>query len=938
VPTPSPAPLLLSKITPPPPRRELLPRSRLLALLAGWEHPLTLIAAAAGFGKSTLVRQWLFQIENREVRIEKAGQATDHSSFSILNSSPQVAWLSLDPDDNDPVRFWRYLLGAIERVHPGLDAEIGAFFQGPESGLEVIITSLLNQLQQAGRPLALVLDDYHVIEQAAIHRGLSYTIDHLPAHVRVVLLSRTDPPLPLSRWRARGQLSELRAAQLRFTPAETHAFLVDLMGLDLAPDQTGVLDARTEGWAAGLQLAALSLRGQADPAGFITQFAASHRTALDYLIDEVVAQQPPTVQHFLLQTSILDRMCAELCGAVVEEEGRKMKDEAYTAGSDQAGTLILHPSSFILQQIERQNLFLIPLDAEGVWYRYHHLFRAALRQRLQRQVPTQIPALHRRAAAWLAGAGLTAEAIDHAVAAGDHAVAADLIEAAAWPALLGGETATVQRWLDSLPAALCSTRPGLLLWRAWSALALPDGPALARAVSEAEPVLAAHEPPDSPRWGELLALKGWLARDSGMAAQSYELSMQALARLAPDDSILRGMVGVNATLAAWAMGDYGLARTQAEAAIAHADRAQNSFLTALSRSVYAQMLVDEGQITQAEAHARLVLEAAEARGLARWPIYAFCHVALAEVALLRNQTAIARQHVEATRTLLSSGVFKDALTSALQVQIGLARANGDPAALEALLVQLEQTQRAMGMPAVEQSWHVQRAWLALLEGRAEQAAEQLDLARVDSAARMARALLLVIQGRPDAALKLLDGQPQPRFARLHGVAATQLIAPLRALALSAGGQAAAADQVLGAALSRAAVEGMLRPFLDLGAHLAPLLEAQNVKRKAQNDPLAPFIQQLLTTISSQRGTPAMTDLGEAVLRSPFYALRLVEPLSPRELEVLALLVEGATNPQIAARLIITERTAKKHVTNILGKLGVANRTQAITRAREVGLL
>ena len=545
MPTPSPAPLLLTKIISPPSRRELLPRSRLLALLdAGWEHPLTLIAAAAGFGKSTLVRQWLAERMKDEGRRMKPGSDAnlDPSAFILLPSS--FAWLSLDPGDNDPVRFWRYLLGAIEQVIPGLDTEIGALLHGPEPGaIEAVIASLLNHLQQAGRPLALVLDDYHLIEQAAIHRGLSYAIDHLPAHVRVVLLSRTDPPLPLSRWRARGQLSELRAAQLRFTPAETHAFLVDLMGLDLAPDQSGVLDARTEGWAAGLQLAALSLRGQADPAAFISQFAASHRTALDYLIDEVVAQQPPAVQHFLLQTSILDRMCAELCDAVTQEAGGRRQE----AGDP----CVLPPASCLLPELERANLFLIPLDAEGVWYRYHHLFRSALRQRLQRQAPAQITLLHRRAAAWLVGTGLTAEAIDHALAAGDHVFAADLIDAAARPALLCGETTTVQRWLDSLPAALRAARPGLLLSRAWGDLMLPDGPALARAMDAAEPVLAAHEPPGSPRWGELLALKGWLARHAGSMAQSYELSVQALALLAPDDSVLRSMVGVNATLAAW---------------------------------------------------------------------------------------------------------------------------------------------------------------------------------------------------------------------------------------------------------------------------------------------------------------------------------------------------------------------------------------------------
>ncbi|NTU85059.1 MAG: hypothetical protein HGA45_37795, partial [Chloroflexales bacterium] len=357
-----PAPLLRTKITLPPPRRVLLPRGRLLGLLdEGLAQPVTLVAAGAGFGKSTMVSQWLTEMQNAKGNVQngECSCADPHSAYCILHSPPQAAWLTLDAGDNDPVRFWRYVLAAVEQAVPGVSTEASALLDGPQTGAtDAVIATLLNHLQSSEEPLVLALDDYHVIEHAEIHRGLAYAIDHLPAHVNVVLISRADPPLPLSRWRARGQLTEVRAAQLRFTPEEAHAFLAGPMGLDLAPAQTTVLEARTEGWAAGLQLAALSLRGQPDPDAFIAQFAASHRTALDYLIDEVVARQPSHLQHFLLQTAMLDRLCPALCDAVLGVA--QPQGEPY--------------SRLLLNDLEQQNLFLIPLDAERGWYRYHHLF------------------------------------------------------------------------------------------------------------------------------------------------------------------------------------------------------------------------------------------------------------------------------------------------------------------------------------------------------------------------------------------------------------------------------------------------------------------------------------------------------------------------------------------------------------------------------------
>lgn len=325
------------------------------------------------------------------------------------------------------------------------------------------------------------------------------------------------------------------------------------LGLTLAPELAARLEVRTKGWAAGLQLAGLSLRGQADPGSFIAQFAASHRTALDYLIDEVFAQQPAHLQRFLLQTAILDRLCPALCDAVMGVA--QPSGEAY--------------SRLLLDAVEGQNLFLIPLDSERSWYRYHHLFGLALRQRLQRQAPELVPALHRRAAAWLTAAGLAVEAIDHALAAGDYAHAADLVETATIPTWLYGEIDTLQRWLAALSPEACAARPDLLLWRAWSAVLLSNWSALEQTLAATEPVLAAQEPPGSPRWGELLALKGWRAALTGEVAAGYDLIMRGLVLLRPDDAFKRGYIGCQAAQAAWVLGDHDVASAQAAEAIAH---------------------------------------------------------------------------------------------------------------------------------------------------------------------------------------------------------------------------------------------------------------------------------------------------------------------------------------------------------------------------------
>src|SRR6516164_3362803 len=402
------------------PRAGFVPRPRLLARLSqGTGSGLTVVSTPAGFGKTTVLGDW------------------------ARRSRPPAAWLSLDAADSDPARFWRYVAAALDRVRPGVGAPVMALLLGRQQPpLEAVATAVINELSVPGQGgVALVLDDYHLVEAPPVHDSVTFLLDRLPPGLRLVLSSRADPPLPLARLRGRGQLAELRAADLRFTLAETAAFVREVTGLDLPAASVAALQERTEGWAAGVQLAALALRGHPDPAGFIATFAGSHRYVLDYLTGEVLASQPAQVLSFLLETSVLDRLCGPLCDAVTGRTG----------------------SQLLLEAIERANLFLVPLDEVRGWWRYHPLFADLLRVRLAQEQPRVLPGLHRAAAAWHEEHGLADDAIRHATAAGETGWAARLVERHVETLLRRSEAATLDRWLSALPAASVSARPRLCL-------------------------------------------------------------------------------------------------------------------------------------------------------------------------------------------------------------------------------------------------------------------------------------------------------------------------------------------------------------------------------------------------------------------------------------------------------------------------------------------
>jgi ATP/maltotriose-dependent transcriptional regulator MalT len=490
--------LLATKLYVPRPRTHLVPRAHLIERLQqGVERALTLVSGPAGFGKTTALAQW------------------------FARSDLPVAWLSLEAEDNDPTRFLSYLIAALQTLDARLGTTALAMLHTPQpASPEVVLTMLTNDLlERGGADVVLVLDDYHVITAESIHRGMTFLLEHLPPQLHLVLATRADPPLPVARLRAQGQLCEVRTAELRFGAAEANTFLQTVMGLDLEVSAIAILERRTEGWIAGLQLAALSLQGRADVSGFLTTFTGSHRYVLDYLSEEVLARQPEPVQQFLLHTSVLERLSGPLCDAVTEQEG----------------------SQAMLEALERANLFVVPLDDERRWYRYHHLFADVLRSHLQQADPTLLPILHQRASAWYEQHQFHAEAVQHALSAPDVELAARLIEPIALHIAYQGQISTVLGWLNALPEALARTRPFLRIYHASLLLftnQLEESEARLQEVEEGiQTGVSASQVQVLMGW--VLALRGSIALFSGDIPQAVSLERQALALLPEAELIPR---------------------------------------------------------------------------------------------------------------------------------------------------------------------------------------------------------------------------------------------------------------------------------------------------------------------------------------------------------------------------------------------------------------
>lgn len=860
--------LLVTKLYVPQGRSAHVSRGELLAALdAGADCKLVLIAAAAGFGKTSLVADWCNQ------------------------QAENAAWFSLDEGDNDPIRFLSYVVGAIQTCHPQIGGELLAALQSPQPPPTAhALATLVNQLARIPDRLLLVLDDYHVIENRAVHEALSFLLEHLPPQKTIIMLTRADPPLPLARLRARGELLELRADKLRFSAAEIGDFLNHKMDFNLPAEAVQALDVRTEGWIAGLQLAAIALHsGSGDKQAFIDSFTGSHRFILDYLIEEVLSQQPENVRQFLLQTSVLHRLNGSLCSAV-------------TGAAD---------GQAMLEYLERNNLFLIPLDQARYWYRYHHLFADLLRARLLAENPASIPMLQGRAARWHEANDLPEEAIIYALDAGDFAYAAALMTGSGAGVMRRGEVMTLLDWYRKFPPDFVAENPQLCLQFGMAF-------ALNGRWTEAEMLLRQVEQYESDsRPDEALLLAYLVATYRQDAARLRAIAAEASAAPNPDrvtKMVLGLIVGLSGDLrhacqlldeaqeASERAGDYSLALT----ALFHQCRYQ----------------VFGGNLHQAYALCQEALERIQQIGDAALPMASFAHTSLGRIYIEWNELDKAEQHLSlAIQSGERSGFVTGMVSSATMMLAEVQHGRGDSEGAADL------AQKAVAIaerndPPAEVIWlktYQARLWLRQGELKAaerwmrdkQMQQQSVSLFYPAPVTPITQARFLLMQRKTDEAIALLTRlMHEPRH-----------LLTVEGLALLALGRAGQGDHVhafltLEQALGAAETENRVRAFLDLGAPMAKLLG-----RYCEAHPEQKYAQNVLAAF------PA--GVSEAVS---------LESLNERELEILRLIAAGHSNDEIAKQLVLAVSTVKWYINELYGKLHVKTRGQAIARAHELKLI
>jgi LuxR family maltose regulon positive regulatory protein len=868
-----------------------------------------LVCAPAGFGKTTLLADW------------------------ATRATLPVAWLSLDPEDNDPSRFWRYVVVALDRICGGLAERVAPLLSSPglASG-QGVVTAVVNELVAARDELALVLDDYHVLESRSIHEDMAFLLSHLPPQLHVVIVSRSDPPLPLARIRASGQLAEFRAADLRFTPEESAALLRELWGLDLSPEAVTTLESRTEGWAVGLQLAAISLRESPDPDAFLGAFAGTHRHILDYLSEEVLERQPDQVRTFLLESSIFERLGGSVCDAV-------------TGRSD---------SQEMLEDLERANLFVVPLDEERRWYRFHHLFGDLLRARLQRAEAARLPDLHRRAAEWFVQHGLIDDAIRHVLAAGDWTWAARLVEQHLNETLRRGERVILAKWLSSLPDDTVRSHPVLSFAQAEVQFHLGHLNQVDRLLEQAE---CAIEPGQERRALEFPTDAGMVAEQSaaiallrakvagvrGDADRMAEHAAVALAEMAEDEFgprfWARWLSGGGAD---WMRGRLADAERAAAEMLAEGRAAPDRYPLLTSCYSLAEVQRARGKLSAALRTYRESLRIATEGGRSSPFHECEAHVGIAQVLYQRDQLDEAVRHVTDGGERCRQVIWFFEPGRRLVTLAWIHQASGDADAArdamnEACRMHLNPDVASMYVPAP-----AERARLLLAQGQtgaAERWTEERGLTEADAISYprerdyMVLARVLLARHEPVRALGLLErlntlAESQGRIESLIEIRA------LRSLAAQAAGDHQSALTTLAEALSLARPEGYIRIFAEEGEPMAALL--RSVIRARQRGhavagawPAREYLNRVARAFRPAVGGPrdASSSVGG-----------LIEPLTPRELEVLGFIAAGRRNHDIAQELVVTIDTVKSHVSKILGKLGAASRTEAVSLARELGLI
>jgi LuxR family maltose regulon positive regulatory protein len=893
--------LLATKLYAPParPPGRMVSRPRLLEQLdQGLAGRLILVSAPAGFGKTTVLSEW---IADRELR---------------------VAWVSLDGGDSDPVCFGRYIVAALQAVAPQVGKVAADWLRAPQPPpLESVLTLLINDLCLVSEELVLVLDDYHTLDAGAVHQAVAFLLDRLPPSLHLVIATRADPPLPLSRWRSRGQMAEVRADDLRFTSEETREFFGRVMGLGLSSDEIATLEECTEGWIVGLQMAALSLRGRENASAFVQAFSGSHRYVLDYLVAEVIDSQLSQVQQFLLQTSILDRLSGPLCEAITGQGGGQS----------------------MLERLESANLFLVPLDDERRWYRYHHLFAELLCARLQQAQPDIVATLHLRAAKWHRHNGSATEAVHHALAAGEFTLAANWIESAlrmgtAWS---GEGISSILAWLKRLPDQVVYDRPWLRFYALRAAYAAGQFDQAERLLQglidsvEANP----SSVPDSNRLlGAILETRASHAMVQGYVRRAIDLAHQSLACLPEDCLLARAIATYVLGLAHALAGDVVEASQVFRQAMAIALASKSCSAMVTVAWVLADTQIVQGQLRQAVQTCNKAIHSGTIGGL-RVPASGLAGLSLAEIFRERNELQEAEHCLMESLELLRQGQVTDNFGLGHALLACIKQALGNTAEAQAAIehaVQIAEESK-IARVLVQTSAHQVRIWLR--QGELSLAAHWADGYNQVGATEYLRefedltlARVLIAGGKLDEAVSILSQLAEAAEAAGRNGRLIEILAIL-ALALHQQNRTAQAIVALEKSFALAEPEGYMRVFLDEGASMAMLL------RQAARRGIAPsYVSKLLTAFEEEQKSLEKEREAVPPVPSLHRSLTLVEPLSDRELEVLRLVADGLSNQEVADALILAVGTVKAHVHTIYGKLGVQSRTQAIARAKELHLL
>lgn len=889
-------PLLSTKFFAPRVHHNLVSRSHLVELLnAGLRCPLTLVSTPAGYGKTTLVSTWL-----REINIPSA-------------------WLLLDENDNDPSRFLQYCITALQNVIPTVGIDLLNMLQGMQSVSFSTLTNLLiNEIAEHETPFVFVLDDFHVIHSHSILEMLNYLIEHEPPHMHLVLLSRTDPHLPLSRLRGRNQLVEIRASQLRFTQNEIAAFLNEVMGLNLSPHDLAAMETRTEGWIAGLQLAAISMQGSKDIHDFVTAFAGSHHYIMDYLVDEVLGVQPERVRSFLIQTSILGRMCGPLCNAVLEADGMERVD-----------------GQGILETLEQNNLFVIPLDDERHWYRYHHLFADVLNRHLEKMFPHRLPELHRCASRWHEQNGFISEAIYHTLMAGNQHRAAQLIEQNGGSLLMRGETVTLLKWIDSIESQV-HIHPWLAILKVWALILSKHYDRVEQSLQAVESQVSSLKSRSTVKirmmLGSLAAARAQWANMEGKISLAADFARQALNYLPDTNPFSCNIRGVATSIlgdANWMNGDLEDAKEAYTDAVRLSHLADNIHLAIIVSTQLAEILIEQGHLRQGN---RTFLESLQMTNQPNRPILPLAdkvYAGLSQISYEWNNLEVASQQVYQSIALCQKWGNMDLLAVDYVMLAWLEHVQHRPERMrEAIrsVERLENEHTLLPRYSIWVKYSLARLWIA--QGNLEKASslafqsgitvdDEISYRREPEYLLLLRVFLA--QGNYDVALALSQRLLQNAEVAKRTRRIIELLI-LQALIFQGKRDIDQALAILDRAFLLAQPEGYVRAFLDEGEPMAKLLYLAKSRR-----------------VETGCATALLSAMGETADTTELSPQLLIEPLSSRELEVLKLIEAGFSNQEIATKLVISIATVKRHISNLYTKLGAQSRTQAVALGKELSL-